>query len=107
MTDRILVTGGTGFLGRIIIEHFLDQGYKNISTISSQDLESIEKIPGVSYSHCNITDVVELARHVESADIIIHAAGYISYQKRDIKKLMEVNGSGTENMANLCIDFKP
>jgi len=107
MADRILVTGGTGFLGRIIIEKLLEQNYKDISVISSQLVEDINKMSGVAYHHCDITDVVELSQYVESADIVIHAAGFISYQKQDVKKLQNVNSRGTENVANLCIHHKP
>jgi nucleoside-diphosphate-sugar epimerase len=98
---HILVTGGTGFLGSHVIKHLISLGYKNIHSISRALPD--EAVPSVNYHICNILDLPELEEYVNQADYIIHTAGIISYQKKDYKKMFDVNEKGTENLLNLSL----
>jgi len=100
----ILVTGGTGFLGRYIINELIRQKHSNIHIIGSK--ETAPPLPSeVNYHYCNLLDQPELNSFVNVADIIIHAAGYISYQSNAYDKLYANNVTATENIVNACIEL--
>jgi GDP-L-fucose synthase len=64
-TDNIVVTGGTGFLGRAVVSELEGQGYTNISAIGSSnyDLRSFDAVEAM-YNHRQPDVVVHLAATV-------------------------------------------
>lgn len=104
--DRILITGATGFLGQYLCRSLLSAGYKDILATTSRELDELNKIEGIRYVACDIVDIVELAKYVSNADIVIHCAGFISYHQRDYKKLFQINVTGTEHIVNLSIEYE-
>lgn len=76
VTEGILVTGGTGFLGSYIIKALVEKGYpvrairrgnKLPGWISKEILDKVEWVEG------DILDVVSLEEAMEGVDTIIHS----------------------------------
>jgi len=106
MTDQkknILITGASGFLGRYIIDYLLPNPLYNIIALGFNNSLSQE---GLKFYSCDLTDIFQLESYVKEADIVIHAAGYISFERSDYEKLMNVNARGTENLVNLCLEHQ-
>ncbi|MEP6700361.1 MAG: SDR family NAD(P)-dependent oxidoreductase [Bacteroidota bacterium] len=109
MSAKILVTGGSGFLGSYIIKQLVEKGYAvraiRRSTaipfwISSSILNTVEWIEG------DILDVVSLEEAMEGIDSIIHSAAVVSFAKKDRQTMYQVNVEGTANVVNIALEKK-
>jgi dihydroflavonol-4-reductase len=94
----VLVTGGSGFIGRNLIEALLFRGdrvrclVRNPSTnVILQDLGA-EMVPGDLHDHA------ALQAAVADCDVVVHLAGMIAALQRT--DLMRVNRDGTANLAD-------
>lgn len=99
----ILVTGGSGLVGRELIVQLLAQG-KPVKAIYNKTL-----IQGISDSNlhlvqCDILDVIALEEIMKDVDEVYHCAGFISYNPKDNSKLYKINVEGTANIVNACLD---
>ena len=92
--QRILVTGGTGFLGSYILQELIDHGYsvralrrtaKNISWIPSDIQTQIEWVDG------DILDVVSLEEAMQDVQAVIHSAAIVSFRSSERKRMYQVN----------------
>ena len=72
--STILVTGGTGTIGRALTALLLQKGYEVI-VLTRNKTGNNKNGPGLSYAYWNITDQYIDAAAVQKADFIIHLAG--------------------------------
>ncbi|MCB9761481.1 MAG: NAD-dependent epimerase/dehydratase family protein [Alphaproteobacteria bacterium] len=89
---RILVTGGTGFLGRHVIER-LRHGNEVVALCRrAQDELGVPVVVG------DITDAATLAGVAEGCQALIHMAGLVSHHPEDAQRLYDLHVRGTENV---------
>jgi nucleoside-diphosphate-sugar epimerase len=109
MTKKILLTGGTGFLGSYTLTALVEQGYtvralRRGSTtphwIDPAVLEKVEWVTG------DVLDIVGLEEAMENIDAVIHAAAMVSFNARERKELYHINVEGTANVVNACLEKK-
>lgn len=109
MIKKILVTGGTGFLGSYILEELIENGYtvrairrtnKVPTWISNKILEQVEWVEG------DILDIISLEEAMEGMDAVVHSAALVSFVKKDKKALYQLNVEGTANVVNAALDKK-
>ena len=102
---RILITGGSGFLGWNLLQHFKDT-HHILGTFGRHRPEDA----GGEFIHLDIRDAVEVRRVVRSVgpDIIIHTAAMTSPAEcmRNKNLAREINLSGTENIARAAKEEK-
>ena len=105
--SKVLITGGTGFLGAYIIKALIEKGYlvrairrsaKLPSYIPSAIFDKVEWVDG------DILDVVSLDEAMNDIDTIIHSAAIVSFQRKDRKRLYQVNVEGTANVVNIALE---
>lgn len=106
--NKILITGGTGFLGAYIIKELLSQGFevralKRPSTnlphfISLDILQKAEWVEG------DILDPGSLADAMNGISTVIHSAAMVSFSNKDKNKLFQVNIEGTKNVVNVALE---
>ena len=106
--ERVLITGGTGFIGSYIIKELIEKGYSvralRRSTsklpfyIPEEIFEKVEWIEG------DVLDVVSLAEAMEGTDHVIHSAAIISFFRRDKKEMNKINIEGTTNVVNTALE---
>ena len=106
MATKVLVTGGTGFLGAYIIRELVEQGYtvrairrsnKLPFYIPSSFFEKVEWLPG------DVLDVAGLEEAMEGVDAVIHAAAKVSFRGGERRQLFSTNIEGTANMVNTAL----
>ncbi|HUB60734.1 MAG TPA: NAD-dependent epimerase/dehydratase family protein [Puia sp.] len=106
-TERILVTGGTGFLGAYIIRELVQSGYA-VRAIHRQGA-----IPFFLPSHireevewlrCDVRDPIGLEDAMTGMDAVIHAAAKISFSMKERRELWSTNIEGTANVVNAALE---
>ena len=82
MTERILITGGAGFIGSHLAERLLDAGAKvavldDLSTGRFENIEHLVGRPGFSFAIASITDTPVLDRLASESQAIVHLAAAV------------------------------
>jgi dihydroflavonol-4-reductase len=107
---KILVTGATGFVGNVLLRR-LRESHPDFSisafVLPDDPLKnSLSRYEGLRLIEGDITHRKDVLEAVQGHSHIIHLAGFISYWKRDRKKLMEVNIQGVENIVEACLEHR-
>jgi nucleoside-diphosphate-sugar epimerase len=102
---NILITGGSGFLGKRTVEEFLkaDSHLKpdlvrvfDLNDYHGRYADQIEFIKGDIRNY----DLLENA--CEGIDIVIHSAAIIDWGTRSKEEVLAINAGGTENVITAC-----
>ncbi len=91
---KILITGGTGFLGAHIVRQFLDAGEKNLRVMASS-VPSWMKDAGVKAVEGSVTDPHDVAKAVKNVSAIFHLAGKVSRDNEDAAAMNKIHVEGT------------
>lgn len=93
----ILVTGGTGFIGRHLVNQLLAEGRP--VRVLSRTPERHRFPPPVELVAGDLTDPASLAAALREVETIVHLAGVISPDRSEAHELARVNVDGTELLA--------
>ncbi len=97
--EKVLVIGGTGFLGSRVVDYLEKENYE-VSILSRSVDQRKEK--SKSYK-CDITEKGSiLEKAVQESDLVIHCAGKVSYNKKDAGLLQRLHVEATKNIVELC-----
>lgn len=91
---KILVTGGTGFLGAHIVRQFLDAGEKNLKVMASR-VPDWMKDAGVKAVEGSVTNRDDVAKACKNVSAIFHLAGKVSRDNDDAMSMNNVHLNGT------------
>ena len=98
----ILVTGGSGLLGNALIKNLLLQGKKVIAIYNNTPLEDFGTTD-LRTMQCDLLDVVTLQEIMEGVTQIYHCAGLVSFRRKDVQRLYQVNVEATANLVNAAL----
>lgn len=107
MSKKVLITGGTGFLGAYTIGELIQQGFavrairrsaKLPFFIPAAVMEQVEWVDG------DILDIVSMEDAMEGIDTVIHAAAKVSFDPKERKELFHINIEGTANVVNIALE---
>jgi len=106
MNQRILITGGTGLLGSYLLRWFRQQGYNQLTATyqNNSTLIPIDLKDGITWRQLVLPDLQDTDDIIKGQDWVIHAAGFISYNKNDKAKLLSINQEGTKQIVNACLE---
>ncbi len=96
--SRVLVTGGSGFVGGAIVGQLLDAGRdlrlmtRNPAALAAFAARGAELVPG------DLLDPSSLEQAAGGCDVVYHAAGVNSMCARDPGPMFRANVTGTENV---------
>jgi dihydroflavonol-4-reductase len=97
-TGSVLVPGGTGFLGRAIIERLLNEG-DEVKALARSDASTGELgALGTEPVRGDVLDLDALAAAMRGCDVVYHAAGANAFCARDPSPMFEVNVRGSQNV---------
>jgi dihydroflavonol-4-reductase len=116
----ILVTGSTGLLGSNLLVELTKNNnsitaiYRNQNKINfvkklfiQLDQENgLNNFLKINWIQCDILDVTKLAEVTQNCTHIYHCAAKVSFLRRDFSSMMKVNGQGTANLVNCCLENK-
>ena len=94
---RVLVTGGSGFLGSYIVEQLARGGHEVVALVRrSSNVKFLSQLPNVTFAYGSVEDADAVEAAAESVDSIIHSAGLVKAKKPSDFEL--VNVEGTKNL---------
>lgn len=104
---NVLLTGATGLLGSNLLKHLSQEEFQ-IYAIKrpTSDLNlcpQSDKIIWISTENLSLEFILQLNTPFH---YIIHAAGLVSYQKKDKEKLFQINSLLTREMAEAALSLK-
>jgi hypothetical protein len=97
----ILITGGTGVIGKNLTRHLISKGYEVI--IMSRGTTRVSQSPGISYAKWNVEEGKIDSNAIAKADYIIHLAGANVMAKRWTKKYKQVIVESRTNSSELLV----
>jgi len=108
---KILITGATGFLGQVLLKTMREKGFFTdheikVYVMKNDPYEKDIKNYPIQIIHGDITQAEQVDNAIKGNDLVIHLAGFISYWKKDLKKLNSINIKGVENIVNSCLTHK-
>lgn len=116
---KVLVTGGTGFLGAYFIRQLLNKELTVrvlVRNTSSKDLLShiltlpiegweIANTENIEWVEGDLLDMFSIEDAMKGVDWVLHSAGLVSFETSDHSQLINVNYRGTENVVNAALHF--
>jgi UDP-N-acetylglucosamine 4,6-dehydratase len=112
----LLITGGTGSLGKALTKHILFN-FKNIKKliIFSRDEQKqflmsqefpIDKFPQIRYFIGDVRDYERLKRALTGVDFVIHAAAmkHVHIAEYNPDECIKTNVGGAQNLINACLN---
>lgn len=104
---KVLVTGGTGFIGGHVVDVLLEQGYQ-VSVFDRHEILEKYKNPNVEVFLGDTRDYEALSEAIAKHDGVIHMAGILGTQETIDKPIpsVETNIIGGLNVAQACRFYK-
>ena len=102
---NVLITGGSGFLGKAIVQEFLDAKSPvevdelRIFDVRDYDGDNDDRIHSIKGDICSYDDI---NRACKGIDIVIHTAAIVDWGTRSEKEVYQTNFIGTQNVINAC-----
>jgi dihydroflavonol-4-reductase len=100
---KVLITGGTGFLGTHIVRQMLDAGEKNLRVMASR-VPGWMTDSGVEPSEGSVTDPSDVAAAVKNVSAIFHLAGRVSRDNADAAEMNNIHLQGTRLLCEAAKD---
>jgi len=111
--DKVLVTGGAGFIGSHTVDALLEEGSKvwvldNLSTGTVRNLRRWKKDPKFHFRKNSVTRYGVVDSLVGKVDAVVHLAAIVSpfLSVRKPERVNEVNVSGTLNILRAAVKRK-
>ena len=99
---KILVTGATGFIGRILVRALVREGYDVAALV--RRTSKVKELPKkIRLIEGDLNDLPSLKKAVEGRNVVVHLAAYFEFYPKDVDILYQVNVEGTRNLLTACI----
>ena len=102
--DKVLVTGGTGFIGSNLAIALRNRGYDvRVFRRPHSDLRAIGNAD-VEHSLGDIRDFEAVSKATKGCDTVFHTAAVISHWRKERSLMFDVNIGGTANVVKSCLE---
>lgn len=98
---KILVTGGSGFLGRHLLQALQKEGFEEVRTLNRKSCEDLKE-QGIEVIYGDLADYSAVDKAISGCEVVFHVAAkagvwgsYASYYKANV--------IGTQNVLNACL----
>ena len=104
--DKLLIIGGTGFIGQHVVKMALKKGF-NVTVLTKNNHNANDKLDGVIYIAVDIGNKVSLLSNlkIKVFDYVINLGGYINHANYSNggSEVYDVHFSGVRNLVD-CLD---
>ncbi len=104
---RIMVTGGTGFIGYHTVMALLDAGLEVSLLVRSED--KMQRVFGdtdiADFTIGDIGDADSVNRALKNCDGVVHVAALVSTQAADAERVYQTNLQGTRNVLGGAVEM--
>lgn len=110
---RAFVTGASGFVGAHLVYALLKKGYVVSALMRSKNnLAAFNALSGlypnidtslISWIEGDLLEPEIWMEHLNTIDVVFHAAAVVSFSPKDRQTMMETNVQGTANIVNACL----
>lgn len=105
--EKVIITGGAGFIGSNLAEHLFENGTKEILIIddfSTGSFKNIEHLENINIIDSRIEDVEDLEKQLSGYDFCFHlAAGVgVKYIMDNVSKALNTNIEATHKIFSAC-----
>lgn len=102
--ERVLITGGSGFLGINLVRYLIKKGYSNILVLDIIDFDYPDVASQIEFINIDIRDSKRVSEVMDKIDIVIHAAAALPlYTEQEI---FTTDVDGTSNLFASAFDSK-
>lgn len=104
MRKKIVVTGGTGFIGSRLVHRLAAAGEDVHALVrASSDLASLKEcLDRITLVYGDVTDIASLHGAFDGAEEVYHCAGITYMGDRKNPLLQRINVDGTQNVLDAC-----
>jgi len=101
---RVLVTGGTGFVGSQLVAALVSRGDRvRVLRRANSSLLGLEGVPGVEHIIGDILEPEAVAQAVEGCELVFHVAALSSYWRAQREQIYRINVDGTRTVLEACL----
>lgn len=107
---KVLITGGTGFIGKNLVKTLVAKGYKVTCFVRKTSNIGVFKELDVKFSYGDISDKNSIEDALNDNEIIIHLAGlqsFSEYSKKLYSLIYQTNVLGLKNLLDAVTSKKP
>lgn len=109
---RVLLTGGSGYLGSLLARKLLKKGY-NVRILDNFlfgkcSIKEIQKNKKFEIVEGDVRDLVAVSKSLKNVDVVVHLASVVGTQSSELdpNTSIEINLLATRNIADLCKLYK-
>jgi nucleoside-diphosphate-sugar epimerase len=102
---RVLLTGGTGFIGGRLLTHLLEKGHQ-VNLVVNRSTPSVPEGPSVKYHRCDLTDPVNFRSAGFKADAAVNVAGQLRVPGIPDARYWKIHYEATKHVLEECTRFK-
>lgn len=103
---KVLVTGGSGFLGSHVAEQLSKDGHEVIALVrKSSNRKFLSTLKNVTFAEGSVEDRASIDRAMKDVDAVVHSAGVV--KARTEADFFECNTQGTVNLLEAALAHAP
>lgn len=103
---KALVIGGTGFIGRHIVNYLLSESFEVRVLIRRESNIGHMAVKRIEFKYGNISDINSLSEHTKDVDIVFSAFGILGQWAMPKNRYWEINTIAVKNLLKSCINHK-
>jgi nucleoside-diphosphate-sugar epimerase len=112
---KVLVTGGTGFVGSHVVRNLLASGQSvrllvrdvdratAMGTSAGWVVEGSDPVPSIEFVQGDITDPVSVSAAIAGCDALVHAAAGTPIRTRSVDEMFAVNVGGVKHVVTSAL----
>ncbi len=103
---KVLVTGGSGYIGTHLIESLISQGHIVHALVRTPSRATHLIKPGIDIFNGDLTDISAVMKAMSGCKQVYHMGGCASVWERDPRVYYTINVEGTRNVLDAAIHHK-
>lgn len=102
---KAFVTGGTGFIGRVVVRKLVGRGYEVCALARSERGAAQLRDIGAIVINGDITDRESMREGMRGSDVVFHIAAVYNFTEDGVAQCESANVGGTRNVLELAVEL--